>query len=209
MRRLKLKQLEGILQQLDDFERPKLALEQYATPPHIAAHMLLHVAARGDLQGRSVLDLGCGCGALTVAAALGGAGHVTGVDVDEDALLQCAANVEELAEECPVSLVLGDVRRLSLRSSPHTVILNPPFGTKRNQGADIAFLEAAASFSPRAIYSLHKTSTRAYVLRRAKDLGLTGSVEAELRYDLPKTYRFHKRDSVDIQVDFIRFTKIK
>uniref|UniRef100_A0A671P849 Uncharacterized protein n=1 Tax=Sinocyclocheilus anshuiensis TaxID=1608454 RepID=A0A671P849_9TELE len=28
----------------------------------------------------------------------------------------------------------------------------------------------------------------------------------ELRYDLPASYKFHKKKSVDIQVDFIRFT---
>ena len=31
-------------------------------------------------------------------------------------------------------------------------------------------------------------------------------VLAELRYDLPATYKHHKKSSVDIQVDFIRFT---
>jgi predicted RNA methylase len=31
------------------------------------------------------------------------------------------------------------------------------------------------------------------------------TVVAELRYDLPATYRHHKKTSVDIEVDFIRF----
>ena len=31
------------------------------------------------------------------------------------------------------------------------------------------------------------------------------SVVAELRYDLPATYKHHKKASVDIEVDFIRF----
>ena len=30
-------------------------------------------------------------------------------------------------------------------------------------------------------------------------------VVAELRYDLPATYKHHKKSSVDIHVDFIRF----
>ena len=33
-------------------------------------------------------------------------------------------------------------------------------------------------------------------------------VLAELRYDLPSTYKFHKKASVDIEVDFIRFVKL-
>jgi predicted RNA methylase len=31
------------------------------------------------------------------------------------------------------------------------------------------------------------------------------AVVAELRYDLPASYRHHKKTSVDIEVDFIRF----
>jgi len=205
--KLKLKHLESVLQQLEDFEAPKLSLEQYATPPHIAAHMLWRAAACGDVCGAVVADLGCGCGMLTVAAAVAGAAHVTGLDIDEEALAQCAVNVEELLEGCSVALVQCDVTAAPLRLRPDTVLLNPPFGTKGNKGADLAFLQAAASLQPSAIYSLHKTSTRAKVLRHAASLGLYGSVEAELRYDLPKTYRFHKKDSVDICVDFIRFTK--
>lgn len=37
-------------------------------------------------------------------------------------------------------------------------------------------------------------------------MGVNGEVLAELRYDLPSTYKFHKKHSVDIQVDFLRFT---
>lgn len=37
---MKLKELESYLQDVDGFEEPKIALEQYPTPPHIAARML-------------------------------------------------------------------------------------------------------------------------------------------------------------------------
>lgn len=36
MKKLKLKELESRLQQVDTFESPKLLLEQYPTRPHIA-----------------------------------------------------------------------------------------------------------------------------------------------------------------------------
>lgn len=36
MKKLKLKELESRLQQVDGFEKPKLLLEQYPTRPHIA-----------------------------------------------------------------------------------------------------------------------------------------------------------------------------
>lgn len=45
-----------------------------------------------------------------------------------------------------------------------------------------------------AVYSLHKSSTRAHVKRVAeKELGaVSAKVLAELRYDLPATYAFHR-----------------
>ncbi len=49
---------------------------------------------------------------------------------------------------------------------------------------------------PAAIYSLHKTSTRRFVEKQAKKWGLKPQVVAELRYDLPQTYKFHKKASV-------------
>lgn len=46
---------------------------------------------------------------------------------------------------------------------------------------------------------------RTHVLKVASEYGAKGKVLAELKYDLPNTYKFHKKNSVDIQVDFIRF----
>jgi len=83
--------------------------------------------------------------------------------------------------------------------------MNPPFGTKNNAGIDMKFLETAIGLSSNAVYSLHKSSTRNYVLSKATQFGAKGTVIAELRYDLPKAYKFHKKASIDIQVDFIRF----
>ncbi|CAH0559625.1 unnamed protein product [Brassicogethes aeneus] len=86
-----------------------------------------------------------------------------------------------------------------------TVIMNPPFGTKHNAGIDMKFLETAFKLSNNVVYSLHKTSTRDHVLKTAKLLGGEGKVLAELKYDLPASYRFHKKKCVDVYVDFYRF----
>lgn len=83
--------------------------------------------------------------------------------------------------------------------------MNPPFGTKHNAGIDMKFLEIGTKLARKAVYSLHKTSTRNYVLKKGIQLGTKAKVIAELRYDLPHVYKFHKKASVDIEVDFIRF----
>ena len=76
---MRLKQLEGVLQDVAGFRAPKLLLEQYETPCHIAAHMAFTAEfSFGDLTGKAVADLGCGCGMLSIASAVLGAASVTG-----------------------------------------------------------------------------------------------------------------------------------
>ncbi|XP_011503885.1 PREDICTED: uncharacterized protein LOC105366966 [Ceratosolen solmsi marchali] len=90
-----------------------------------------------------------------------------------------------------------------------TVVMNPPFGTKCNRGIDIKFLEIASKIAKNTIYSLHKSSTRDYVLKKGFQFGFNCQVLAELVYDLPQTYKFHKKKFVNIKVDFIRFSAMK
>lgn len=47
---MKLRHLQELLQQIDDFDKPNIALEQYITPPHLASHMLHTMQVRGIFQ---------------------------------------------------------------------------------------------------------------------------------------------------------------
>ncbi|KAM9486182.1 rRNA N(6)-adenosine-methyltransferase METTL5 isoform 1-T2 [Clarias gariepinus] len=205
---MKLKELESCLQQVDGFNKPKILLEQYPTGPHIAACMLYTMHNTfGDIKNKVVADLGCGCGVLSIGAAVLDAGLCVGFDIDSDALDIFKGNVEEF--ELPnIDMVQCDVCSVeSLYTNKFdTVIMNPPFGTKHNQGIDMQFLKTALSMSRGAVYSLHKTSTRHHIQKKASDWNVKMEVIAELRYDLQASYKFHKKKSVDIQVDFIRFT---
>ncbi|KAF4521302.1 hypothetical protein B566_EDAN002306 [Ephemera danica] len=207
---MKLRVLEENLQELDNFERPKIHLEQYATSSHIAACML-HTAEScwGDIEGKMVADVGTGCGTLAIGAAMLGAGLSVGFEIDEDALSIAKCNLEAAEVEGLVEFVQCDVERgLDPRWEKKfdTVVMNPPFGTRGNKGTDVAFLQIGLKLATTAVYSLHKTSTRQHMLTKAKQWGVEAKVVAELRYDLPATYRFHKKQSVDIEVDFIRFS---
>ena len=44
-----------------------------------------------------------------------------------------------------------------------------------------------------------------YIEKKAAEWGVGMEMVAELRFDLPATYKFHKQKSVDIEVDLIRF----
>jgi len=207
---MKLKQLEQYLQQIEGFDNPKILLEQYPTRPHIAACMLHTIASTfDDIENRFVADLGCGCGVLAIGSVMLGAGAVTGFDVDTDALEQFQENIADF-EIDNIDLVNADIGTLgdgSWDNKFEVVIMNPPFGTKHNKGLDVKFLQTGISMASRSVYSLHKTSTREHILKKAADWGVSAQVLAELRYDLPDTYKHHKKSSVDIHVDFIRFSK--
>lgn len=72
---------------MDAFQKPKILLEQYITPVHIASCMLHTVQTKyGDLEGRMVADLGAGSGMLSVGALLMGAQHVVAFEIDPDAI---------------------------------------------------------------------------------------------------------------------------
>ncbi|KAM4626259.1 rRNA N(6)-adenosine-methyltransferase METTL5 isoform 1-T3 [Discoglossus pictus] len=206
---MKLKELESCLQQVDAFENPKLLLEQYPTRPHIAACMLYTIHNTfGDIEDKVVADLGCGCGVLSIGASMLGAGLCLGFDIDEDALDIFKTNTEEF-KLANIDMIQCDVCSLpsnSLVKSVDTVIMNPPFGTKHNKGMDMIFLKTALNMARTSVYSLHKTSTREHIKKKAADWKVKMEVIAELRYDLPASYKFHKKKSVDIEVDFIRFS---
>ncbi|KDD76210.1 hypothetical protein H632_c313p0 [Helicosporidium sp. ATCC 50920] len=212
---MKLKDLEALLQEVTPFAAPKIELEQYPTPPHLASRLLFAIQQSFEgLEGRSVLDLGCGTGMLSVGAAALGASAVVGVDADEEALAQCRETLQGLAEEgleCASAVDLVHARAETLADlfparSFDVVVSNPPFGT-RCKGADAMFVRQGLRLARRAVYSLHKSSTRDYLRKMAlREPGCSGAeVLAQLRFDLPQTYAFHKSKTKDIEVDLWRF----
>ena len=110
---MKLRDLIQELSEVKTWEKPRVELEQYPTPPDIAARMLFAADEEGDVEDSLVADLGCGGCILGIAAALMGAAHVTGVDIDPAALSVAAENVAEA--EVSVDLVLCDVTQLATR----------------------------------------------------------------------------------------------
>lgn len=161
-----------------------------------------------EFEGQVVADLGCGTAMLAIGAACLGAAAVIGVDVDADALEVARQNIDEFDDPLPIDLVQSTVQALALqpRLRADVVIMNPPFGT-RQKGADMDFLRVAFRVARRSVYSLHKSSTREHIRKVAtRELGAaSAAVLAQLRYDLPPTYSFHRQKSKDIEVDLWRF----
>ncbi|KAM3382862.1 rRNA N6-adenosine-methyltransferase METTL5 [Capsicum galapagoense] len=203
---MKLKQLESLLGSLQQFSNPKIDLEQYPTGPHIASRML-YTAENSfeDVNSKVVADFGCGCGTLGLAAGLLGAESIIGLDIDAESLEIAYENADEL--ELDMDFIQCDINSLNWRGQiVETVVMNPPFGTRR-KGADMDFLSLAMKVASQAVYSLHKTTTREHVKRAAlRDYNArSAEVICELRYDVPQLYIFHKKKEVDIAVDLWRF----
>ncbi|VDO65490.1 unnamed protein product [Heligmosomoides polygyrus] len=213
---MKPKRLEWMLSEMRSFQNPNVKLEQYATSPELAISIVDSIDRLVGLDGRFVADLGCGCGMLmsTIALAYQPAA-VVGMDIDEYALSICRENLEDLEVDYCCDVVKADVLQLSagLHGSFDVVIMNPPFGTKKNAGMDMRFVRAGLMMlrPGGSLFSLHKTSTRDYILKTANkwnDADVGARCIAELRWNLDSTYKFHKKKSVDIAVDLIHYKKV-
>jgi ribosomal protein L11 methyltransferase len=80
----------------------------FGTGTHETTHLCLEWLDRADLAGRSVLDFGCGSGVLGIAAALLGAGAVTCIDYDPQAIWATRQNADRNAVSRQVAAEEGD-----------------------------------------------------------------------------------------------------
>ena len=189
-------QLVRVLGQLSGFERPRALAEQVVTPPEAAAELLFEALARGDLQGRTVLDLGSGAGHLAIGAALLGAGRVVGVEQDPEAITVARANAERSGAVC--EWVERSIARYD--DGADTVVMNPPFGAQRRH-ADAAFWERAFALSHRAIYAFSLADSRTFIGRQAVARAARIEATRPVHWELPATFPHHRKPRVPLAVD--------
>ena len=144
--------LERFLSTIAPQSTPKAHLEQYTSSEQVVANML-YIAGyeNDDIIGRSILDLGCGTGRLSLGALCLGAKEVVGIDIDRSAINTASNNSKKTDLANSVQWVLGDISAVVGRFD--TVLQNPPFGVQKRE-ADRAFLTKALEVG-NSIYSLH------------------------------------------------------
>ncbi|MBN1109305.1 MAG: 50S ribosomal protein L11 methyltransferase [Methanomassiliicoccales archaeon] len=199
---MRRRELEMTLQSLEGFTAPRPELEQYSTPAVIAADLLFEALARGDVEGKSVLDLGCGTGVLGIGASLLGAKRVLGVDRDPQAIEQARANALRVG----ASVEFQEMGVDEMREGMDTVIMNPPFGAQR-RGADRPFLIAAMRCAP-VIYSLHLSQTEGFVQRFTSRGGFQANVLKRYKFGIPYMFEFHSKIRKDVEVTLFYILKI-
>jgi predicted RNA methylase len=201
---LRRKQLAITLSKLAPSPEPKLKWEGYTLDPEAAAE-IAYVAAwtNDDIQGKKVVDLGCGSGSLAIAAALLDAEWVVGVDIDKEAVKTAKTNAEQAG--VTVDLAAADIRCVTGHFD--TALMNPPFGSW-HKGADVRFLKKALEISDVA-YSLHKRNrrVRSFLAQKIPELGGSISQLYEMEVNIARTYRFHKKKSYTVKVDLYRVLK--
>jgi predicted RNA methylase len=198
---LSKRQLEIQLGKLKILEKPNLKLEQYPVSSEVASE-LLYMAdfEHDDLDGR-VIDLGTGTGRLAIGAALMGAKEIVGVDVDEQALALAKENAK--AAEVEVGWVQSDIEKV--KGKFDSVIMNPPYGT-RTSHADTEFLKKAIELAPVA-YSIHKSSTRDFLLQFMTKLGAQVDQVRSMRMAIPHLFEFHEKKRATVEVDLYRIRR--
>ncbi len=194
------KELEIELEKLSGFDSPNVRLEQYVTPPSLAAFLVSQAYLFSDLK--FVLDLGCGTGMLAIASARLGA-KVVGVDIDRKALLIASKNSRRLGVQ--IDLIQADVRHFWVKKGGFTTIMNPPFGIKKRH-ADRPFLIKALEIS-RVVYSIHSAGSERFVDKLATEMGF--EVTHIWRFSIPlrRTYEFHEKEFKYIPIEVYRIEK--
>ncbi|MCQ5376631.1 MAG: METTL5 family protein [Candidatus Methanomethylicia archaeon] len=198
--------LEIQLERVEGFAAPKAEREQYRLPAPAAAEALWYIGLRhGDLEGRLIVDLGCGTGMLAAGAAMMGADHVVGVDIDPEAVASAKRVAARMGISGGMDFIIADVRHLEIKAD--VVVQNPPFGIQVRQ-ADRAFLKAGLAVAP-TVYSIHRAGegVRAFISSYIEGLG--GRVEEvlPLKIKLPPTYHFHKKRFHAVDIDLYRIVR--
>jgi len=194
--------LEIALQAIAPHPNPKVHLEQYTTPADIAADILFSACyTYEDIRGKSVLDLGTGTGRLAIGAAILGAEQVVGIDVDAATVQSALSDSRRM--QLKVDWVVGDIE--SVQDPFDTVIMNPPFGTKREH-ADIRFLRVALKVG-KVIYSIHKSTTHSFISRWLKDTGAESEILMTTKMLIPHQYNFHHKRRHVVVVDVLRIVR--
>lgn len=196
-------QLKKELSKVSNFEEPRIGLEQYLTPPALAADVVFTAYMQEDIEGKKVADLGTGTGILAIGAALAGAEKVKAFEKDQEALRQAKENAEKLGVEDFIDFEACDVEEVE--GSFHTVLMNPPFSVHSDVG--LSFWGKACDVSD-SVYGISPSGAREPI----KDF--VGNSNHEIlgveaySIGLPPSYGFHTEESRETSVDLIVTGKV-
>ncbi len=202
-RLVRKRNLERVLSEIRPHSFPKVYLEQYTTPSNVAADTLYLAAyINDDIIDKTVIDLGCGTGRLSIGAALIGAKKVVGVDLDREAVKAAQKNAEMLGVKEITNWIVADIDVII--GTFDTTLQNPPFGVQKRR-ADRRFITKSLELSC-MVYSFHKggESNRIFIKRFIEEHGGKVTTIFPLQMEIPRMFKFHTKKKQSIQVDLYR-----
>ena len=119
-------------------------------------------------------------------------------------------NLENLFEQDILhrhAFMRADVCENVIGSKFDTILMNPPFGTKNNQGIESEILMSCFEINPKVIYSLHKATSEDYLVDFANIKGYSATKMFTVEFKLTKMYSFHKHDNGMVLVSLFKFVK--
>lgn len=200
------KQLEIALQKIPPHQNPKVEYEQYSTPSSIASDLLWNSYSLGDVEGKTILDLGCGTGIFTIGSLKLNAKSAIGVDIDKESIDAANRYVSEKLNFNNYDFVLSDVEKFETDLTIDTIFQNPPFGSqkKARKGEDLKFIDKACQLNSSVIYSFHMASSKDFLIDYYISKGLEITHIFNYRFRIPKIYDFHTKEFKDVEVIAIR-----
>lgn len=208
--RVKRKDLEIFLTNVEGIPEPKLHLEQYPTSARVAANMLWNAGVdHNDIYEKNVLDLGCGTGTLAIGAAYLGARKAIGIDIDLEVIQIAKKNCEklDLTEQC--DWVCINVEDCNLKGID-TIIMNPPFGMRKESvSRDRNFIEIALTITD-TIYTIipYADKTREFFKEHLEEFGAEIDQIIQMDFEIKKQFEFHKKELHKTFVDLYRIIKL-
>ncbi|MDD2678499.1 MAG: METTL5 family protein [Candidatus Nanoarchaeia archaeon] len=193
------KELEIILSKLKDYSDKKPSLEQYITPSKNAADLLWSAYMNADIQGKIIIDAGCGNGILGIGALLLGAKKAIFIDIDKKAIMTAEENLKALKLK-NFELINSDIFDLDLKAD--VLITNPPFGVQ-NAGRDVDFLMKCSQLSDK-IYLIYKGDGLKILKKNFPDKNIEIIKSDELL--LKKQFTFHTKDKAKTKIILARIS---
>jgi putative methylase len=194
--RVKRKDLEIFLTQLEKVPNLKLQYEQYPTPPRVAANLLwIAGIENNDLFNKTILDLGCGSGILALGTLFLGAREIVGIDIDLDSLEVAKRNSELVGYQDNCHWLCARTEKITI-TGIDTVVMNPPFGMRKESvSRDRYFLEKALELAS-VVYSInpYADKTREFFIEYCKGLNATIEQIIQMNFEIKKEYDFHKKE---------------
>lgn len=140
----------------------------FGTGHHATTSQMISRLLTDDLQGKEVLDMGCGTSILAILARMRGAQHCLAIDVDEWCVKNSRENIA-LNHLDGIDVELGDAHSLEGRGPFDLVIANINLGILlRDLPAYVACMKPGAAIYMSGFYD----SDVPQLVNRAEELGL-------------------------------------